>query len=141
MSPTKIVKVSTILIAAIGIGFFAPDIQKLMDTLAPSIDLEQYCTVGTRACETENDRVWLEHDTAAPLKPTKIFVTSNALTQDNVILNLVGAEMDMGTVKVALEKIDSGVYQGVLLLPVCTTDSMNWVTEVGDLKIAIRMER
>lgn len=134
-----------LLISAVALGFYSPDILKLFSQQEAKLDTAKYCILSSQSCQQSNITMTLEHDTTKPLVPSELVVEWPNTTQKVLLLSLQGLEMDMGVAKYQLHKISDGRFSGTLLLPVCTQEGMTWVGTLTDgnkeVYPAIRMER
>ena len=71
-------------------------------------------------------------DNAQPLIPAQLQVEWQDSEAKQLVLSLVGREMDMGEPKFILKKIAPGKFVGDVTLPVCRQNSMTWVGELFD---------
>jgi len=137
---------------ALAAGFYGPEVISSFkqsadapQTSTKSIDLSEYCMLSSTACEQQSVQMTLDRDVAQPLMPVKISVKWPNAAQDSLSLNLKGIEMDMGTARFRLNAIGNNLYEGEVILPVCTLDKMTWVGEISDgtntVKPALRMAR
>ncbi len=134
---------------AIGAGFLAPDIIERVRShslhTSSSINLNDYCQLSTKTCSQSDIQMTLEHDTAQPLMPSELTVEWPQNNAESLMLSLQGLEMEMGVVKVKLNRTEGGTYIGDVLLPVCTMEEMTWVGDISDgnqsIKTALRMAR
>ncbi len=137
-------KLVAILIALLA-GFFASDIIKLFAGETKSIDLSQYCQLSTTPCTQKDISMSLAQDTVHPLVANRLSVSWPNSQSEQLVLNLQGVEMEMGTVKYVLKKVEAGKYEADIILPVCTSESMTWVGQLSDgnttVLPALRMER
>jgi hypothetical protein len=87
----------------------------------------------------------LDRETAQPLVPTKIKVIWEGATSDTLMLSLTGLEMEMGSARFQLKNLTNNIYEGDVILPVCTMGKMTWLGELTDgvktVNLAIRMAR
>ncbi|SON52269.1 hypothetical protein [Vibrio tapetis] len=145
MIQTKQLMPMTLVVAALATGFYAQDFLALIKSSNDPIDLSQYCYLSSENCTQGDMSAQLEQNVLHPLKPTVLSVTWPNSDAEQLRMELSGMEMEMGTLRFKLAKNEEGIYQGVLLLPVCTTDSMTWLgTITGQdhkMNVAIRMER
>ncbi|MFV0449993.1 MAG: hypothetical protein ACK5MF_16300 [Vibrio sp.] len=132
-------------LAALLAGFFASDLINFFSGNEKNIDLAQYCVLSSIPCTQQNVSMSLAQDTLHPLVANRLTVSWPNSESNQLVLSLQGVEMDMGTVKYVLKKIDSGKYEADIILPVCTSDSMTWVGQLsnGNTTVlpALRMER
>ncbi|MDN3697214.1 hypothetical protein QWY97_07580 [Vibrio cortegadensis] len=137
---TKIIGIAL----AVGIGFFASDLSKLISQPKTKM-IDDYCMVTTQTCSQNQVGMTLSRDAAQPLLPTVFRVEWPNTDASQLVLNLQGVEMNMGTARFSLAKIADGIYQGEIILPICTIDEMTWVGELTDGKTtvypALRMKR
>ncbi len=135
----------TLVVAALATGFYAQDLLTLVKPSNDPIDLSQYCYLSSESCTQGDMSAQLEQNVLHPLKPTVLSVTWPNSEAEQLRMELNGMEMEMGTLRFQLTKNDDGLYQAVLLLPVCTTDNMTWLGKIEDenqqMNVAIRMER
>lgn len=140
----KTIKV-LLICGAIALGFIAPDLIKSLSQDSEMVDINDYCLLSTAECQQNGVTMTLEHDTAKPLVPSEIVVSWPGSTNDSLILDLQGLEMDMGIAKYQLSKREDGTFSGTIMLPVCTQDKMTWIGTLSDGSVevypAIRMER
>lgn len=129
---------------AVGIGFFASDISTFVSQPKTKV-IDDYCMVTTQTCSQNQVNMTLSRDTAQPLLPTVFRVEWPNTDVPQLLLSLKGVEMNMGTARFSLTKVAEGVYQGEIILPICTIDEMTWVGELTDGKTtvypALRMKR
>ncbi|MGV2987939.1 hypothetical protein ACE1OE_09860 [Vibrio sp. E150_011] len=128
---------------ALGAGFVLPNLlNKAQDN---HVDLTEYCMLSTKICEQDGVKIQLSKDRAHPLIPVQVQVFWPEADAESLMVSLQGKEMDMGMAKYQLEMIKPDVYQGEIVLPVCTEDSMTWygTIENGDKSVqaAVRMTR
>ncbi|MDN3682001.1 hypothetical protein QWZ04_16970 [Vibrio tapetis subsp. quintayensis] len=135
----------TLVVAALATGFYAQDLLTLVKPSNDPIDLSQYCHLSNETCTQEDMSAQLEQNVLHPLKPTVLSVNWPNSDAEQLRLELNGMEMEMGTLRFQLDRNEEGVYQGILLLPVCTTDNMTWLGQITGnnqkMNVAIRMER
>ncbi|MDN3702494.1 hypothetical protein ACFFUO_04040 [Vibrio artabrorum] len=141
-------KVATLGIALVA-GFYGPQaIQQLKSAMAHAsvdVNLDDYCMLSTASCEQNAVAMTLEHETAQPLVPTKVNVIWDDAASDTLMLSLTGLEMDMGSARFQLKNIGNNIYEGDVILPACTMNTMTWLGELTDgvktVNPAIRMAR
>ncbi len=141
----NLLKFVTVVLALLS-GFFAQDILNGFRTYFESRALhDQYCMLSTTACVQDDVSMTLSADNAQALVPVQISVTWPNHQAESLTLTMEGHEMDMGVVKFNLTPQSSGLYQGEVMLPVCTIDEMTWVGELTDgtltVNPAMRMQR
>ncbi|MGF1777464.1 hypothetical protein [Vibrio nomapromontoriensis] len=137
-------KVKFLFIAlALGAGFLLPNLLNKAKTM--HVDLSEYCMLSTKLCEQDGVKIQLNKDRAHPLLPVEIQVFWPDAEAEQLLVSLQGKEMDMGVVKYQLEMNKPNVYQGEIVLPVCTEDSMTWYGTIAEgensVQAAIRMTR
>ncbi|OOE86848.1 hypothetical protein BZG74_12165 [Salinivibrio sharmensis] len=123
-------------------GFFST-------TSSSSIAPAAYCSLNQQTCQYKDYQASLGSPMVHPLHANTLTVTApQPLATDTMIVKLKGVEMNMGEYRLALKKIDTLTYQGELMLPVCTEDSMTWAGTItlnddanNSLPIKVRMER
>lgn len=134
-----------LLIAAVAIGFVAPDLITSITQDERQIDVDKYCFISTEPCRQSDVSMQLEHDIAKPLVPSNIEVNWENASGNTLQLSLEGLEMEMGVAKYQLSKQSNGMFTGTIMLPVCTQDNMTWLGTLTDgtkeVYPAIRMER
>ncbi len=144
MSKMKVVQI-TLLICTIALGFFLPDLVRLITKNDHNINLDEYCIVSTTPCHQGDVSLTMQHDIVKPLAPSELVVRWHEPFSDTLQLSLRGLEMEMGIVKYRLSKQPDGSFSGTLLLPVCSQDAMTWFGTLSDGKseihLAIRMEK
>ncbi|MEZ8880544.1 hypothetical protein [Vibrio lentus] len=140
-------------VAALGIalvaGFYGPQaiqqFKSAMEQATADVNLDNYCMLSTTSCEQNAVAMTLEHETAQPLVPTKIKVVWEGAASETLMLSLTGLEMEMGSARFQLKNTGNNIYEGNVILPVCTMDHMTWLGELTDgvetVKPAIRMTR
>ncbi|MBW3695424.1 hypothetical protein EK599_06940 [Vibrio sp. T187] len=144
-------KVSAIGLALVA-GFYGPQVvTSVKESMSQhqmsseSINLDDYCMLSSAACEQNSVRISLDRDVTQPLVPAKIRVEWPNAKQDSLSLNLQGLEMEMGSARYRLNSVGNDVFEGEIILPVCTLDKMTWVGELTDgqttVKPALRMAR
>ncbi|WP_165313280.1 hypothetical protein [Vibrio ziniensis] len=140
----SVLKLLAIFIALLA-GFFASDIIKLFSEKTKNIDLSQYCVLSTTPCIQKGISMSLAQPTVHPLVANRLTVSWPNSEAQQLVLSLEGVEMEMGTVKYVLKKVESDKFETDIILPVCTNDSMTWVGQLSDSKTtvlpALRMER
>lgn len=101
--------------------------------------------MSTHPCIQDDIIVTLDRDISQPLIVTQMEVQWPSSQAEYLLLTLEGYEMEMGTTVFKLSKAKSGLYNGELMLPVCTLEAMTWVGELSDgnqtMKTSLRMER
>ncbi|MEZ9155917.1 hypothetical protein FCV73_14645 [Vibrio sp. F13] len=144
---------SALKVAAVGIalvaGFYGPQaiqqFKSAMEHSTADVSLDDYCMLSTTWCEQDSVAMTLEHETAQPLVPTKIKVVWEGAASETLMLSLTGLEMEMGSARFQLKNTGNNIYEGDVILPVCTMDHMTWLGELTDgvetVKPAIRMAR
>lgn len=134
----------TLVILALGSGFFAGDIVNWFKSSEPIL-LDQYCLISKVECQQGDLSVQANKDISHPLMPTELEVNWPGSDAQNLVMTLQGYEMEMGTVVFKLNKTQKGQFSGQVILPVCTTDAMTWYGTISDgnrtFKTSIRMER
>ncbi|AXY03504.1 hypothetical protein D1115_21905 [Vibrio alfacsensis] len=140
----KVLKIAGIAVALIA-GFYAPTLIKHFSSPPELTSLDEYCLLSTQTCVQDDVSMTLSVDTAQPLIPAKIEVNWTDNGADQLVLSLVGREMDMGKPTFILKRVSSGKFVGDITLPVCTHGSMTWLGELSDgtntLNPAIKMQR
>ncbi|MEZ8885565.1 hypothetical protein AB4564_20360 [Vibrio sp. 10N.222.51.E8] len=144
---------SALKVAAVGIalvaGFYGPQaiqqFKSAMEHSTADVSLDDYCMLSTTSCEQESISMSLDRETAQPLLPTKIKVVWEGAASETLMLSLTGLEMEMGSARFQLKNTGNNIYEGDVILPVCTMDHMTWLGELTDgvetVKPAIRMAR
>ncbi|MBD0786170.1 hypothetical protein HUO09_07425 [Vibrio sp. Y2-5] len=137
-------KLFFILVALLA-GFFASDIIKFFSAETKNIDLSQYCVLSSTPCSQQNIAMTLAQDKVHPLVANRLSVSWPNSDSEQLELRLQGVEMEMGTVKYVLKKVEPGKFEADIILPVCTSESMTWAGQLTDGKTtvlpALRMER
>ncbi|CAK2800548.1 hypothetical protein AB4077_15330 [Vibrio cyclitrophicus] len=140
-------------VAALGValvaGFYGPQaIQQFKTTMehtSADVNLDDYCMLSTASCKQQEISMSLDSETAQPLVPTKMKVVWEGAASETLMLSLTGLEMDMGSARFQLKNIGNNIYEGDVILPVCTMDKMTWLGELTDgvetVNPAIRMAR
>ncbi len=140
-SPIKFLAIAL----ALTVGFFSGELYEKFQDRLKSRSLSDYCLLSTKACVQDDIKVTLDRDVSQPLIPTQVTVEWPQSEANELLLKLEGHEMEMGIVMFKLQKNAQGSFNGELILPVCTTDSMTWVGELSDgqqlMKTSLRMER
>ncbi|MPS31203.1 hypothetical protein D7026_02360 [Salinivibrio sp. VYel7] len=114
-------------------------------TIAPAA----YCSLNQQTCQYEGYQARLGNPDVHPLHANTLTVTApQALNTDTLLVKLKGVEMNMGEYRLVLKQTDKLTYQGQLMLPVCTEDSMTWAGSITldheakkHFPIKVRMER
>ncbi|MEZ8943365.1 hypothetical protein AB6E30_04845 [Vibrio sp. 10N.247.311.12] len=144
---------SALKVAAVGIalvaGFYGPQaiqqFKSAMEHSTADVSLDDYCMLSTTSCEQESISMSLDRETAQPLLPTKIKVVWEGAASETLMLSLTGLEMEMGSARFQLKNTGNNIYEGDVILPVCTMDHMTWLGDLTDgvetVKPAIRMAR
>ncbi|RJX69754.1 hypothetical protein DZ860_14850 [Vibrio sinensis] len=134
-----------LLLLAVLLGFFASDIYRWLTAPPQTIVLDDYCQVSKQGCKSGEVIVKLSGEHAQPLVPTTLNVEWPNANSETLILTLQGYEMDMGTVKFKIDKLNDNQYQTDIILPVCRMETMTWVGELTDgtttINTLIRMAR
>lgn len=134
---------------ALFVGFYSPNIVKaVISTQQEDSPLEpsQYCALSTQQCEQKGVEIRLDTNIAKPLKATHIDVNWQGSQSDQLMLTLRGLEMNLGVVKFPILKQQNGLYQGTIVLPICTENKMTWIGTLTDQQgnkvyTSIRMEK
>ncbi|WP_077649851.1 hypothetical protein [Salinivibrio kushneri] len=101
-------------------GFFST---ASSSTVAPAA----YCSLNQQTCQYKGYQAHLGNPMVHPLHANTLTVTApQALNTDTLLVKLQGVEMNMGEYRLVLKQTDKLTYQGQLMLPVCTEDSMTW---------------
>ncbi|WP_439437995.1 hypothetical protein [Salinivibrio costicola] len=111
--------------------------------------LTDACVLNQQTCQYKGYQASLAEPTVRPMNANRLTVISpEPLARDTLLVKLKGVEMNMGEYRLALKKTDEQTYQGELMLPVCTEDSMTWVGMItldnkakNHFPIKVRMER
>ncbi|HGY9593942.1 TPA: hypothetical protein ACOJPH_001594 [Vibrio campbellii] len=140
----KVLQIGGIAVALVA-GFCAPTLFKNFSSAPEPKSLDEYCFLSTEPCIQHDVAMTLSVDTAQPLIPAQLEVEWQDSEADQLVLSLVGREMEMGEPKFMLKKVAPGKFVGDVTLPVCTQDSMTWVGELSDGKDtiypALKMQR
>ncbi|MFN1581390.1 hypothetical protein [Vibrio rotiferianus] len=140
----KVLQIAGIAVALVA-GFYAPTLIKNFASAPEPKSLDEYCFLSTDPCIQNDVAMTLSVDTAQPLIPAKLEVEWQDSDADQLVLSLVGREMEMGEPKFMLKKVAPGKFVGDVILPVCTHDAMTWVGELSDGKDtiypALKMQR
>ncbi|PKF81303.1 hypothetical protein CW749_01285 [Vibrio sp. vnigr-6D03] len=127
----KLIPVTFIFLALLA-GYFTPSLLDAMQSDTQAVDLDDYCMLSTTPCKSGGTTIVMEHDSTQPLEPTRVFVVWPESQAQSLTLEMEGLEMDMGVVKFRLEGQGNGHYEGELMLPVCTIDTMTWYGQLSD---------
>ncbi|WP_146060871.1 hypothetical protein [Vibrio hangzhouensis] len=135
-------KVKVLFVAiALAAGFYLPGLLKQVPT--SDVDLTSYCMLSNEVCEQQGVKLRVDAQRITPLTPIQVEVFWPNATADTLNLALQGHEMDMGVVKYQLTMIKPDVYQGEIILPVCSEERMTWFGTVSDgetnINAALRM--
>ncbi|SIO32602.1 hypothetical protein SAMN05444724_2705 [Salinivibrio sp. ES.052] len=114
-------------------------------TIAPAA----YCSLNQRTCQYQGYQATLADPLVHPLHANTLTVIApQALNTETLLVKLKGVEMNMGEYRLALTQTGKLTYQGELMLPVCTEDSMTWAGSITldheakkHFPIKVRMER
>lgn len=132
-------------------AFFVPS--WLASVSAPSststVAIKNHCSLNQQTCQYQGYQATLADPLVQPLHAnTLTVITPKPLTTDALLIKLKGVEMNMGEYRLALKQTGEQTYQGELMLPVCTEDSMTWVGSItlgneakNHFPIKVRMER
>lgn len=143
----SVIPLLALLIVAGLAGFYLP---KWLSSSSPFAQLpaapSQYCALSTKSCQQQGITITLDTDIAQPLKESQIQVNWPHNNSDSLILTLRGLEMDLGIVKFPLSKQQNGLYEGSVILPICTDAQMTWIGTITDqdghhVYTSIRMEK
>ncbi|MBD1557071.1 hypothetical protein HC752_08980 [Vibrio sp. S9_S30] len=122
----------TIIFLALLAGYYTPSVLDAMQSDTQPVNLEDYCLLSTTPCESDGTTMVMEQDSTQPLEPTRIFVVWPDSQAESLTLKMEGLEMDMGVVQFRLKGQGNGQYEGELMLPVCTIDTMTWYGQLSD---------
>jgi hypothetical protein len=125
----NLVKLSFVAIALLA-GFFLPDL--FNNANQKQVNIDDYCLLSHTPCIQENVTMQLSEDFAHPLKVIKINANWSDAKPQQLLLTLDGLEMSMGKSKYILYKQANGSYQGDIILPICTQESMTWIGSLTD---------
>ncbi|OCH23065.1 hypothetical protein [Aliivibrio logei] len=116
-----------------GVGFFFTEIKDaLISYSAQTVQIEETCKLSSLPCTKNGIDIELEKDVLTPLEPSSITVNWPNLNTDNLIVSLKGHEMEMGNPIFKLSKNENHQFNGTILLPICTQNSMTWVGTISD---------
>ncbi|MGR6859114.1 hypothetical protein ACU5EH_01490 [Aliivibrio salmonicida] len=115
------------------IGFFFSDISTLVKNhIRPSIALEDTCQLSSQPCTQNGVNITLEKDHLTPLEPSSITVNWPNTNAEKLQLTLEGVDVEMGNPIFQLTKTVNQTYEGEILLPICTKNTMIWVGTLDD---------
>ena len=127
----KVLQIAGITIALVA-GFYAPTLLKNFSSTPAAKSDDEYCFLSTQPCVQHNVVMTLGVDNTQPLIPAQFQVEWQNSEAKQLVLSLVGREMDMGEPKFILKKVAPGKFVGDVTLPVCRQNSMTWVGELSD---------
>ena len=120
-------------IALFLVGFFFSDLTTLIKNhMRPSIALENACQLSSQPCTQNGVDIALEKDHLTPLVPSTITVNWPNTNAQKLILSLEAVDMEMGNPIFQLTKTLNQTYEGEILLPICTQNTMIWVGTLDD---------
>lgn len=138
-------KVFMVFIAVLA-GYVAPTLYKdWVAKLSPPPAQQNRCLLSTEPCSLSGVSIRIGNDYARPLTPLSITVDWPNSQAPNLELRLKGVEMNMGSPRFRLDKVQDGVFKGTVTLPACTQNEMTWVGQLTDgnqtVYPAIRMRK
>ena len=132
---TLSIKISLIFITLLA-GFYLPDVIKHMknylDNSIQVRSIDHYCMLSAQACIQGSTVITLDRDILQPMVSSKINVLWSNNLSPKLTLTMKGLEGRLGIVKYTLKPIGNNVYEGEILLPVCTLNEMTWLGELTD---------
>ncbi|CAH0530356.1 hypothetical protein VHP8226_03999 [Vibrio hippocampi] len=100
--------------------------------------------LSDQVCQQGEVKIRLDHVYVHPLTATPVEVFWPNATTDELSMSLQGVEMNMGQVQVKLTMIKPDVFQGDILLPICSESQMTWYGSITDgqktVQTALRMK-
>ncbi|RYU70514.1 hypothetical protein ERW51_03105 [Aliivibrio finisterrensis] len=115
------------------IGFFFSDMTHFVkNQLKPSIAIEDTCQLSTQPCVQNGVDIQLQKDTLTPLEPSSITVKWPNTNSEKLLLSLQGVDMEMGNPIFQLTKTNNSTFEGEILLPICTQNTMVWTGTLTD---------
>ncbi len=129
---TSTIKILSLL-ALFFIGFFFSELTTLVKShITPTITVEESCQLSSHACVKNGVTIKLERDTLTPLESSSISVNWPNSMAENIVVSLEGLDMSMGKPLFQLHKTTSETYEGKILLPICTQNTMTWIGTISD---------
>ncbi|MCL9781769.1 hypothetical protein M9194_10055 [Vibrio sp. S4M6] len=125
------IKVSAILIALLA-GFFANTFFAKPDNTAFVPSADNACFLSSSPCVQDQVTMTLSQDSPHALTPITLTVNWPSSQSSTLNLSLSGLEMNMGNPMFKLKQIKNGEYQGTIVLPACTLNSMTWLGKLTD---------
>lgn len=125
------IKIGAIVMALLA-GFFAQDFFASHNQAVVKPSLDKYCLLSTSPCAQNNVTMSMNQDAPHPLAPITLTVNWPETHSKELILQLTGLEMEMGRPIFKLNQIRQGAFQGKIILPACTLNSMTWLGELTD---------
>ena len=120
-------------IALFLIGFFYSDMTNFIkDHIKPSIALEDTCRLSSQPCIQNGVDIRLQKDILTPLEPSSITVNWPNTNSEKILISLQAVGMDMGSPIFQLTKTTNNTFEGDILLPICTQNTMVWVGTIND---------
>jgi hypothetical protein len=129
---TSAIKILTVITLFI-IGFFFSELTTLIKShLTPPVTVEESCQLSSNICAKSGVQIRLERDVLTPLEPSAITVNWPNSTTENIIVSLEGLDMSMGKPLFQLHRTTNQTYEGEILLPICTQNTMTWVGSISN---------
>lgn len=120
-------------VALLLIGFFFSDITHFVkNQIKPRIAIEDTCQLSTQPCLQNGVNIHLQKDTLTPLEPSSITVNWPKTHSEKLLLSLQGLDMEMGNPIFQLTKTSDSTFEGEILLPICTQNTMVWTGTLTD---------
>ena len=120
-------------VALLFIGFFFSDITHFVKKqVKPNIAIEDTCQLSSQPCTQHGVYIRLQKDTLTPLEPSSITVKWPNTNSETLLLSLHGVDMEMGNPIFQLTKTANNTFEGEILLPICTQNTMVWVGTLND---------
>lgn len=123
------------LLALAALWVWADRLLPRADTAGLAILAVSDCDLNLRDCEArlpsgESVSVRIEPRPAMALQPLSLEMRFSRQDPRWLDVDLAGVEMFMGHHRVRLDRAETGVYRGDVLLPVCASEAMTWSATV-----------
>ncbi|WP_122032666.1 hypothetical protein [Aliivibrio sp. EL58] len=120
-------------VALLLIGFFFSDMTNFVkNKMKPSIAIEDTCQLSSQPCTQHGVDIRLQKDTLTPLEPSPITVKWPNTNSEKLLISLQGVDMEMGNPIFQLTKTNDSTFEGEILLPICTQNTMVWTGTLTD---------
>ncbi|MDD9195052.1 hypothetical protein PVK62_04280 [Aliivibrio sp. S3MY1] len=125
------------------IGFFFSDMTNIVkNQMKSSIAIEDTCQLSSQTCTQHGVDIRLQKDILTPLEPSSITVKWPNTHSEKLLISLQAVDMEMGDPIFQLTKTNDNTFEGEILLPICTQDTMMWTGTLtdGNLDVTISLK-